>query len=125
MSKKCKKCLIKDVFDPHDTGQAVYCLECRILLKSNKLQGISFTREKARIRDNQTCQDCGKNWKCGERKFDIHHLNGLCGKKSKKYDRISDIDSLITLCHKCHFNRYDHTFSKKNLLTVVYIKTMV
>lgn len=44
----------------------------------------------------------------GRRLFDIHHLNGLCGKKSKGYDRVSEIDGLITLCHKCHYNRPEH-----------------
>lgn len=80
-------------------------------------QGTYHTRELARIRDNHTCQDCGKKWKEGERRFDIHHLNGMCGRKSKGYDRKEDLYLLITLCHKCHFARDDHSlfnlFSKQ------------
>mgnify|MGYP001583053019 FL=1 len=74
-------------------------------------QGRERTRELVRIRDNHTCQNslCGKIWKQDKRKknnrrFDIHHLNGNCGKFSRTYDRMSDIDELITLCHKCHLN---------------------
>ena len=64
------------------------------------------TRELARIRDKHTCQnkECGKEWKLGERSFDIHHLNGDCGKKSRSYDRLDSLGNLITLCHKCHMN---------------------
>lgn len=35
------------------------------------------------------------------RRFDIHHIRD-CGFKSKAYDRISDLDYLITYCHRCH-----------------------
>ena len=75
--------------------------------KKWRISGRERTRYKARERDNFTCKDCGKVWKEGQRQFDVHHLNGLCGKKSRSYDKISGIDGLITLCHKCHFNRHD------------------
>ena len=92
------------------------------------MEGRELVREKARKRDNWTCQDCGlikypwdikehnkniKGLKGRIKSLDIHHLNGLCGKKSKGYDKVSEIDGLITLCHKCHFNRPEHT-TKKN-----------
>ena len=64
--------------------------------------GRDFTREAVRRRDGYRCQICLRKWKEGERRFDIHHLNGLCGKKSKSYDQIKDAPGLITLCHKCH-----------------------
>ena len=67
-----------------------------------KFQGRERTRELTRLRDNHTCQKCYKKWKVGERRFDIHHLNGLCGKKSLSYDRVNEMDGLITYCHKCH-----------------------
>lgn len=70
------------------------------------MKGRDLNREKARIRDNHTCQDCGKVWIEGQRRFDVHHLNGLCGKKSRGYDK--SIEGLTTLCHKCHFNRPEH-----------------
>ena len=84
--------------------------------KSQKrgLQGIDRTREMVRKRDDWTCQDCGKKWVEGKRRFDCHHLNGLCGKKSKKYDKISEMDEMITLCHKCHFNRPEHKTRRKS-----------
>lgn len=78
----------------------------------NQLSGKDRTREIVRIRDNRTCQDCGKKWEEGTRRFDVHHLNGLCGKKSQSYDKISEIGGLITLCHKCHFNRPEHATKK-------------
>ena len=72
-------------------------------------KGNSRVRYLARMRDNFTCQACGLIWEKGQRQFDCHHLDGLCGKKSKGYDKIGEIGKLITLCHKCHFNRHDHS----------------
>ena len=77
--------------------------------------GTSRTREMVRVRDNHTCQMCGKKWVVGKRRFDVHHLNGLCGKKSKKYDKISEINGLITLCHKCHYTHPEHSSRHKGL----------
>jgi 5-methylcytosine-specific restriction endonuclease McrA len=74
-------------------------------------RGREFTRELVRIRDKHTCQDCHTVWTLGTRRFDVHHLNGLCGKKSKGYDRKGDLTGLITLCHKCHYRRSDHTMN--------------
>lgn len=66
--------------------------------------GREFTREKVRIRDNHTCQKCGKKWEEDQRRFDIHHLSGDCGRFSLGYDKTENLDNLITLCHKCHLN---------------------
>jgi len=88
-------------------------------LEASKISGRERTRMLVRIRDKFKCQSCFKKLlpvearNLGKRLFDIHHLNGLCGKKSRSYDKISDMDGLITLCHKCHFNRHD--FSQKKL----------
>ena len=92
----CKKTFLKK--DSHHK----YCPYCSRLQKN--LQGRERTRELTRVRDNHTCQSCGLKWDENMRKFDVHHLNGNCGKYSKGYDRIKDISSLITLCHKCHMN---------------------
>lgn len=79
----------------------------------NNLEGRERTRLIVRIRDKFTCQDCKevrtpKQARLkGVRMFDVHHLNGLCGKKSKGYDKVSETEGLITLCHRCHFNRHD------------------
>lgn len=78
-----------------------------------KEKGRGRTRNLVRQRDNFTCQECGlvrtprQAKEQRKRLFDVHHLNGLCGKKSKGYDKVSEIDGLITLCHKCHYNRHD------------------
>ena len=69
-----------------------------------KFSGRDVTREAIRKRDNYTCKKCGKRWIKGQRRFDIHHLNGLCGKKSQSYDYIEKHKELITYCHKCHLN---------------------
>src|SRR3990167_4277861 len=66
--------------------------------------GRDYVRYLVRLRDKNICQKCGKIWKVGARAFDVHHLGGLCGKKSKGYDHIDDIPNLITYCHKCHLN---------------------
>ncbi len=63
--------------------------------------GRDYTRELVRQRDGRICQMCGKSWEFGMRRFDVHHLYE-CGSKSKAYDRVKDIDDMITYCHKCH-----------------------
>lgn len=72
-----------------------------------RVSGRDLVRFRVRSRDNFTCQDCGKVWVEGKRHFDVHHLNGLCGEKSRGYDSEKDMCGLITLCHKCHFNQHD------------------
>ena len=91
-----------------------------------KLQGRDKNREKARIRDKHICRDCGNKWEKGKRRLDCHHINGLCGKKSRRYDK--NINDLITLCHKCHYNRHDRSEklngSKRNIKRDLEIKSM-
>lgn len=81
---------------------------------ARKLQGRDYARELVRTRDNYTCQSCGKKWKEGQRRFDIHHLDNLCGKLSKKADSVKNLNRLITLCHKCHFNHPEHAMNANN-----------
>ena len=71
---------------------------------ARNMTGRDYTRELVRTRDNWTCQDCGKEWVKGQRRFDVHHLNG-CGMKSQEYDRLETIHELITYCHKCHMTQ--------------------
>mgnify|MGYP007071621094 CR=1 FL=1 len=90
-----------------------------------QLQGRELARYRVRERDKFTCQDCGlkrtnefvieSNKKFGSgvskgkiKSLDVHHINGMCGKKSKGYDSVKDLTGMITLCHKCHFNRPEH-----------------
>lgn len=87
-----------------------YCNRCCI---ENKLvKGRDLVRGMIRGRDNNTCQSCGLRWRLGmdKKRLDIHHMGGDCGKKSRKYDSITDdLSKLITVCHKCHYNLHDHS----------------
>lgn len=89
----------------------------------SKLKGRDRARMMVRIRDNFTCQDCGSTRKPSDvqianasksdlkgriKHFDIHHQDGRCGKKSHGYDSTNDLSGLITLCHRCHYNRPEH-----------------
>jgi len=66
------------------------------------------TRELIRIRDNFTCQKCGKKWIIGQRRFDVHHkdFNKEKSRKADNYEK--EKDNMITLCHKCHLNLPEH-----------------
>lgn len=86
-----------------------------------KIEGRDYVREIVRKRDNYTCQDCGEkkdrsDQRPGWRAHHVHHLNGLCGKRSRSYDRVADIDGLVTLCHKCHRLKHDKTKYGKRIL---------
>ena len=76
---------------------------------ARKMGGRDYTRELARVRDSHTCQKCGRLWnpKKDKKRLDVHHLNGLCGKLTKKADSVRNLDGLITLCHKCHYNHHE------------------
>lgn len=71
-------------------------------------------RDIVRLRDDNTCQECGKKWKKDERKLDVHHINGLCGKVSPVKDTIENIHNMITLCHTCHYNHAQHSLNSSN-----------
>ena len=92
------------------------------------LDGRDRARMLVRLRDNFTCQDCGLvrtsdevvayNKKQMELKgkikqLDVHHTHGQCGKNSIGYDSPKDISKMITLCHRCHFNRPEHKTKKE------------
>lgn len=100
-----------------------FCIVCSPFKSQDKkwrTTGRDAARYLCRLRDKFSCQECGevrlpKN--CGKGKkfemsLDVHHINGECGKKSRGYDSTKDISGLITLCHRCHSNRHDH--SKNN-----------
>lgn len=91
-------------------GRAKYCNECSYEL--SKVTGRDRTRQLVRMRDKHTCQDCGRKKFPDEKRLDVHHINGLCGKLSLAYDKTKDLSGMITLCHKCHYNRPEHTFNK-------------
>lgn len=103
-----------------DVGRADLLVRLRQLGYANA-EGRDRVRMLVRIRDNFTCRDCGEvrlPSECGkgkryERNLDIHHLGEMCGQNSRGYDSLDAIDDLITLCHKCHFNRPEH-HNKRN-----------
>jgi len=74
---------------------------------SGNLKGREFSREIVRKRDNHTCQICGKKWKRGDIRLDVHHIDCDRG-KTRKYDKVSEMGNMITLCHKCHLNLPEH-----------------
>jgi hypothetical protein len=81
------------------------------LVHGSDLSGVGRVREFARKRDNHTCQKCGKIWQEGSRRFDVHHLDeSMESIRDYLYDR-SNLDKLITYCHKCHLNL--HSVRKK------------
>jgi len=104
---KCFSCK-KNFFRDCGKRRFSFCKDCWqkyfTRVSGSELQGMDFTREIVRIRDKHTCQSCLKKWKLGRRRFDIHHLNGMCGKNSRGYDKVADIKGMTTLCHKCHLS---------------------
>lgn len=95
----------------YESKHKFYGISDRKYKHDGVLQGRDLIRELVRKRDKHTCQRCKKKWIKGKRRFDVHHLNGLCGKRSKKYDKVSKIGGLLTLCHKCHFHHPEHSFN--------------
>jgi transposase len=57
-------------------------------------------RNKARKRDNNTCQYCGYEREDGEKHLDVHHIIPL--KKFDKPEKANTLNNLITLCRSCH-----------------------
>lgn len=87
------------------------------------IKGRGRARMMVRLRDNFTCQDCGVvrnpamvkrhnkdvvGLKGRMKHLDVHHTEGQCGKNSLGYDSTKDLSGMVTLCHKCHFNRPEH-----------------
>lgn len=119
---KIRECsLCGETFSGFNLGSQRLCFKCLSLIKGK--EGRDVTRFLVRFRDKFTCQDCGlvrtdedvkkhnssiSGLKGKIKSLDVHHLEGLCGKKTKDYDQIKDIYKLITLCHKCHYNRPEH-----------------
>lgn len=60
-------------------------------------------------RDNHTCQNCGKKWKYGNRKFPSHKI-GLDDNRTYKQSKEEQAD-FVTFDHKCHSNIYEHVQS--------------
>ncbi len=107
-----RTCSICGSLFSHLQHSATYCKKC-LASGLTSMRGRERTREVVRIRDGHKCQTCGVCWIRGQRRLDVHHIDGECGKKSKKYDKIKEIGGMITLCHRCHFSH--HQFNRKNM----------
>lgn len=109
--KKKGHCLSCRCVVEHYKHQYPICRDCRnayfFRAGGKPLEGREVSREMARCRDHHRCKECDVKWVPGKRRFDCHHINGLCGELSRKYDK--DISVLITLCHRCHLNRHDRS----------------
>lgn len=66
--------------------------------------GRDYLREQIRIRDNYTCQKCGKKWEQGTRRFDVHHIGDENISDKNRLVCNHSETNLITMCHKCHMN---------------------
>lgn len=110
-----------------------YCEICSLLL--GPLEGRNLNRMRVRIRDKFTCQGCGKvvtpttvtaynkrrrTLKGRIKNLDVHHIDGMCGKNSVGYDSEKAMSTLVTLCHKCHYNRHDHSVRAREKLSTSY-----
>lgn len=58
--------------------------------------------EKARKRDNYTCQVCGKHQNDNYRDLDVHHIKRFQEFGFEKYEQANHLSNLITLCPTCH-----------------------
>lgn len=116
LRKRCEVCGIEIPFLRKGNKNCDDCYEALIVLS-----GRDMNREKIRIRDKRTCQECGRKHDPGERRFDVHHLDGLCGKMSRSYDTMENTDRLTTLCHSCHMSKHVKTEQRTNRLTKVQI----
>ena len=99
LCQRCKK-------NESRTPNAQHCNSCVSALWREK-NGISMyggNRQKALIRDNFTCQLCGKNK--NETRLQIHHIDGNGTRKNGKILKSSEqnnaLENLMTVCCKCH-----------------------
>ena len=70
-------------------------------------------RELVRIRDDHTCQICGKKWKFGMRRLDVHHKDFDKEKTRACENYQKEKNNMTTLCHKCHLNLPEHRESMR------------
>ena len=64
-------------------------------------------RNKARKRDNYTCQDCGIMEKELGQQLDVHHIIPFRNFGLERYKEANRIGNLISLCKSCHSSRND------------------
>lgn len=90
------------------------CRERHMRVGRRYLQGMDFAREIRRVIGGHVCELCGRKWKAGMRRFDVHHPNDD-NKKTRKYEKIGDLLNAVILCHKCHM-RLPETRNKMRVI---------
>lgn len=68
-------------------------------------------RNKARIRDNNTCRICGKTRDKHDTNMIVHHIVPFRFFLND-YIKANDLDNLICLCHNCHAKQESHQWTK-------------
>lgn len=63
-------------------------------------------RDKARHRDNYTCQDCGATEEELGQELDVHHLVSFQAFGLERYEEANGLTNLISLCKSCHSIRH-------------------
>lgn len=64
-------------------------------------------RNKARIRDKNICQICGKTLEEQDNNMIVHHIVPFRFFKND-YRKANDLDNLICVCHNCHAKQESH-----------------
>ena len=75
--------------------------------------GRDYVRELVRIRDGQECLVCSGT-RAKNKNLDCHHLDGKT-ESTRKCNKTSETQVMITLCHKCHmfiFHRKDNPYMR-------------
>lgn len=100
----CRGCAILVKPDPITKKYHRFCDDCSKGGIRTIEGGRDYNRELVRMRDRHRCTKCGLKWKQDERRFDVHHIDGNCGKRStvSSLKDESPRELMITLCHKCH-----------------------
>lgn len=107
--QQCNDCGIK-----HRSGENHYEYNPNLTLKEREIRRLFVNDERIKQwrnsvfeRDNYTCKCCGEKSSKGKIvKLRAHHLNGYHWFKEGRFD----IHNGITLCDKCHDNKYKNSF---------------
>lgn len=80
---------------------------------NKKLEGRDLVREKIRIRDNHTCQHCGKKQNQYTRRLDVFNLTG----SDRRYS--VDEKKMLTLCRSCSLKE---VYNRKRIFLNTHVK---
>lgn len=80
------------------------------------LAGRDYIRWIVRLRDGNQCQLClkkGGDVLDDKRALDVHHFDNK-KENAKGYDRITELNEMITICKHCHSNLKQHRQAMKD-----------